>query len=60
MQIYAVETVDEAVSVLTGEPAGEPDEEGNYPEGTINYRVEQRLQALAERAREFASKDDEE
>lgn len=53
--VYAVETVDEAIEVLTGKEAGEPDEEGNYPEGTINYLVEQRLDELAEKAKEFAS-----
>ena len=53
-QIYAVETVDQGIEILTGVPAGERDDQGNYPEGTINYKVEQRLAELAERRARFA------
>ncbi|MEA3407647.1 MAG: AAA family ATPase [Chloroflexota bacterium] len=58
--IYAVETVDEGIEILTGVPAGEPDEEGNYPEGTVNYRVKQRLAELAEKRSEFSKEGEEE
>ncbi|MEW5987539.1 MAG: ATP-binding protein, partial [Chloroflexota bacterium] len=51
--VYPVETIDQGIELLTGVPAGEPDEEGHYPAGTINYRVEARLVALAEKMREF-------
>ncbi len=47
--IYAIGHVDEGIAILTGVPAGEPDAEGNYPEGTVNRRVQARLKALAER-----------
>ncbi|MFB6263519.1 MAG: Lon protease family protein [Bradymonadaceae bacterium] len=57
-QIYGVETVDEAVELLTGEPAGEADETGEFPEGTVNYKVQKRLAEFAETAREFASADE--
>jgi ATP-dependent Lon protease len=33
--VYAVETIQEALEVLTGVPAGEPDEEGAYPEDSL-------------------------
>ncbi|MGQ9786161.1 MAG: AAA family ATPase [Anaerolineae bacterium] len=46
--VYAVSTVDEGIALLTGVPAGEPDVEGNYPEGTVNYRVQKRLLEMAE------------
>jgi lon-related putative ATP-dependent protease len=52
-QIWAVETVDEAIEVLTGLPAGERGASG-FPRGTFNQRVEARLEALAEQARDFA------
>jgi lon-related putative ATP-dependent protease len=52
--IYPVETIDEAVSLLTGLPAGECDEQGNFPEGSVNYRVQQRLQKLSKIRQEFA------
>jgi hypothetical protein len=31
------------------------DEEGNYPEGSINYLVERRLSELAEKRSEFTA-----
>jgi predicted ATP-dependent protease len=46
--IYAVQTVDQGIELLTGVPAGEADEEGNYPEGTVNYLVQQKLLQMAE------------
>ena len=48
-QIYPVTTVDEGIELLTGLPAGTRNARGKYPKGTINFLVEQRLQALAER-----------
>jgi lon-related putative ATP-dependent protease len=51
--IYPVETVDEGIEILTGVPAGERGPDGNYPEGTINCKVEQRLGELAEKRSEF-------
>lgn len=47
--IYPITTVEEGIELLTGLPAGEPDEEGNYPEGTVNARVAKRLQAFADK-----------
>jgi lon-related putative ATP-dependent protease len=47
--IYPIEWVDQGMQILTGMPAGERDEAGNYPEGSINYRVEARLADLAEK-----------
>lgn len=51
--IWAVETVDQGIELLTGVPAGEKREDGTYPEGTVHYLVERRLQDLAESARQF-------
>jgi len=39
---------------LTGVEAGARDEQGAYPEGTINAKIEARLQTFAEQRREFA------
>ncbi|NLC00172.1 MAG: ATP-dependent protease, partial [Pseudomonas formosensis] len=47
--IYAVDNVDQALSLLAGEDAGEPDEDGNFPAGSINDRVVRRLQAISQR-----------
>lgn len=47
-RVYPIETVDQGIELLTGVPAGERDEEGNYPEDSINGMVERRLAELAE------------
>jgi predicted ATP-dependent protease len=46
--VYAVRQADEALSLLVGEPAGAPDENGAFPEGSINARVVERLRVIAE------------
>ena len=51
--IWAVETVDQGIEVLTGIPAGEEMAEGGYPEGTVHYLVNQRIESFAETAKEF-------
>ncbi|MEN8258095.1 MAG: AAA family ATPase [Thermodesulfobacteriota bacterium] len=51
--VTAVNTADEAVELLTGVPAGERDEEGNYPEDSINGRVEATLLNFAKTLQEF-------
>jgi len=60
--IYPIETVDQGIEILTGMPAGEPDEEGNYPEGTVNGLVQAELIKLAEQRAAFSapSEEDEE
>jgi len=45
--IYTVERVEEAIELLLDTPAGERDKEGNFPEGSVNHKVEQRLIELA-------------
>ena len=52
--IYPIRTVDDAIALLTGIEAGEADEEGNFPEGSINHRVDAHLGSLAEIRHEFA------
>jgi lon-related putative ATP-dependent protease len=47
--IYAVETIDEGIELLTGVPAGERNDAGEFPAGSVNQRVEARLMALAEK-----------
>jgi predicted ATP-dependent protease len=51
--VWPIETVDEAVELLTGVPAGEKAAGGRYPEGTVNQRVDDRLATFAEKARSF-------
>jgi predicted ATP-dependent protease len=53
--IYSVETIDQGIEILTGLPAGEPDEQGEYPEGSVNYLVKKRLSDLVERSLAFSA-----
>jgi predicted ATP-dependent protease len=53
-RIYAVDTVDEAIELLTGVPAGMPDAQGNLPEGSINFRVAATVFELSLIRQEFA------
>ncbi|MFC3608747.1 Lon protease family protein [Stutzerimonas tarimensis] len=46
--VYAVRHVDEAMALLVGEPVGELDQEGAFPDGSINARVVERLRDIAE------------
>ena len=52
-QVFAVENVDQAIELLTGVEAGERNEDGSYPEGSINYRVDARLREMGEAMRQF-------
>ena len=45
-KIYAVENVDQAISILTGLPAGDANAKGVYPEGSVNRKVAVRLVEL--------------
>jgi lon-related putative ATP-dependent protease len=51
--IYAVETIDQGIEILTGIPAGERQDDGEFPEGSINRLVEERLMGFAISRREF-------
>jgi lon-related putative ATP-dependent protease len=57
--IYPVETIDQGIELLTGVEAGERDEQGAFPDGTINSKVEARLREYADRRRQFAMTDGE-
>ena len=45
--IYSVSTIEEGIEVLTGVPAGKKDKNGNFPAGTINYLVYEKLKKYA-------------
>ena len=53
--IYPVEDVDQAIELLTGVPAGEANEEGLVPAGTINYLVAAQLAELSALRQSFAA-----
>ena len=52
--IYAVQHLDEALAILTGEEPGQRDANGQFPQGTVNRKVEEQLIRYATKRREFA------
>jgi len=53
--IYSAKSIDQGLEILTGIPAGTPDGEGVYPEGSINRLVADRLTDFAEMARKMGA-----
>jgi lon-related putative ATP-dependent protease len=53
-RIYAVATVDEAIELLTGVPAGAPEMLGEGPQATVNGRVAARLRDYSTVRRRWA------
>jgi len=51
--VYPVKTIDEGIEVLTGVPAGDLGDDGAYPEVTVNYLAQKRLDELAEISKEY-------
>ncbi|MFA5384911.1 MAG: ATP-binding protein [Eubacteriales bacterium] len=56
--IYAVRTVEEGISLLTGTEAGERTEDGAYPENTVFDLVDKRLRRYAEDLSSFGKDND--
>lgn len=57
-RVFAVSTVDAAIQILTGIPAGERLKRGGFTTNSINARVEARLIELSVIRREFVAKSD--
>ena len=51
--IYAVNTIDEGMEMLTEAEAGQRGEDESYPIGSINYLVDRRLKEMAEGLKSF-------
>ncbi len=52
--IYAVNTIDECMTILTGLDAGERNHKGEFPEGSLNHRVALRLIEFSEHQKKFS------
>ncbi|MCS7242189.1 Lon protease family protein [Candidatus Caldatribacterium sp.] len=57
--IYAVSSVDEAMEILTGLPAGKRKEDGKFEEGTVNDLVDRKLRKALELLQHFEEKREE-
>ncbi|MHA6495274.1 Lon protease family protein [Pseudomonas borbori] len=56
--VYAVRQVDEALSLLAGEDVGSPNDKGQFPAGSVNARVVERLREIAEMGLDDDDKDE--
>ncbi|MFV0626012.1 MAG: Lon protease family protein [Alphaproteobacteria bacterium] len=52
--VYAVDSVDDGIEVLTGMKAGSADANGNYPENTVNGKVQKSIEHYYNRYVHFA------
>ncbi len=55
--IYAVNTIDEGIGILTGMEAGEQREDGTYPERSLSFLVNRKLTEMAEKMKKFHMRD---
>jgi predicted ATP-dependent protease len=51
--IYPIAAIEQGIALLTGHPAGERDQDGRYPAGSVNRLVEDRLRSFASIRRSF-------
>ncbi len=56
-RVYPVETIDEGIAILTGAEVGEMDEQGNYPPGTVNFLLNEKLTSLAKGLKAFGEEE---
>ena len=52
--VYPIASIDEGIALLTGIDAGERNEQGEYPENTVNHAVQARFRDLAEKVQSFS------
>ncbi len=56
-RVYAASTVDDLSRLLMRMPLGAPDPRGEWPEGSLGRRVDERLREMAESMRAFGTPD---
>lgn len=58
--IWAIETVEEALELLTGVAAGKPNGDGDYPDDSVHGRVQARLHQFARHKKDHDDDEDDE
>ena len=58
--VYTADTISDGIELLMGMPAGEPDDDGFYPEGTLFNLVADKLAAYHKVANEETARNSEE
>ncbi|MBW1697130.1 MAG: AAA family ATPase [Deltaproteobacteria bacterium] len=56
--IWAINTVEEGIEILTGMEAGKLQPDGTYPEGTLFRKVDERFLEMAELVRRFGKEEE--
>lgn len=56
--VYPVSTVEEAIEILTGMPAGKQKEDRTYEENTIFFRADEKLKEMAEKVKAFGKEEE--
>ena len=59
-RVWAVDHIDQGIEILTGVPAGEKQEDGTWPEGTVNALADRRLREMVEGIVKFARSEEKE
>ncbi len=54
--IYPIKTIDEGIEILTGVEAGKRDKDEKFPEETVYYRVEKKLNEMYEKSKKAEKK----
>ena len=52
--IYAARTIDDGIELLTDTPAGALNNKGEFPEESIHFKVNQRIDALNRNLKKYA------
>jgi lon-related putative ATP-dependent protease len=55
--VWAVTTIDQAIELMSGRPAGERNKRGNYPRGTVHHAAQSRLLKWALSLKAFGDND---
>ena len=55
--VWAIETVEDGIEILTGAPAGAIMPDGTYPEGSVFAMVDEKLQQFADLARSYGQEE---
>ena len=53
--IYSIEHIDEGIELLTGKDVGKVQDDGSFPEDTVNHIIMSKLDQLANKRKAFAS-----
>lgn len=60
LSIYPIKHVEEGLEIFTDLEIGEKDEDGNYPDGSVNYLVTEKLRAMSQKRKKSVTDNNQE